>query len=114
MYSTVEAKGDEDHMPMNMAELLAREAQLTDGALRDSYAADSLRVTRRFVAEAADRRYFHNVPIRERGPALAFAMLGRLGDTSDIEALQRLRRAHRYSSFALEPLKALDTGAPEL
>ena len=79
--------------------------------LRDSYAANALRLARRFVTEVADPEYFHNVPMRERGPALAFDTLGRFGNRTDIETLRRLCRAHRYSSFAFEALKALDGGA---
>jgi len=79
--------------------------------LRDSYAADALQLARQFVAEAADPEYFHNVPMRERSPALVFDTLGRLGDRTDIETLRRLGRAHRYSGFALGALKALDGGA---
>ncbi len=81
--------------------------------LRDSYPAQCLRLARLSVNEAAEPQYFHNVPMRELGPALLFDTLGRLGDRSDIEVLRRLGRAHRYSSFALEALKALDAAVPE-
>lgn len=81
--------------------------------LRDSFPAECLRLARRFVSEAADSQYFHRVPMRELGPGLAFDTLGRFGDRSDIQVLRRLGRAHRYSSFALEALKVLDSAASQ-
>ncbi len=79
--------------------------------LRDTYPAESLRLARRFVDAAVDPQYFHAVPLRERGPQLAFSTLGRFGDRSDIDVLRRLGRAHRYSSYALDALKILDSAA---
>jgi hypothetical protein len=79
--------------------------------LRDTYPAESLRLARRFVAAAVDPQYFHAVPLRERGPELAFSTLGRFGDRSDVDVLRRLGRGHRYSSYALEALKILDSAA---
>lgn len=79
--------------------------------LRDTYPAESLRLARRFIDTAVDPQYFHAVPLRERGPELAFSTLGRFGDRSDVDVLRRLGRAHRYSSYALEALKILDSAA---
>jgi hypothetical protein len=79
--------------------------------LRDTYPAESLRLARRFVDAAVDPQYFHSVPMRERGPEMAFSTLGRFGDRSDVDVLRRLGRAHRYSSYALEALKILDSAA---
>lgn len=79
--------------------------------LRDTYPAESLRLARRFVDAAVDPQYFHAVPLRERGPELAFSTLGRFGDRSDVDVLRRLGRAHRYSSYALDALKILDSAA---
>lgn len=77
--------------------------------LRDAYPSESLHLARRFIEEAADPQYFHAVPLRERGPELVFGALGRFGDRSDIEILRRLGRAHRYSKYALDALKILDS-----
>ncbi|PQZ82814.1 MULTISPECIES: NERD domain-containing protein [unclassified Brevundimonas] len=77
--------------------------------LRDTYPTESLRLARRFVDAAVDPQYFHAVPLRERGPALAFSTLGRFGDRSDVDVLRRLGRAHRYSSYALAALRTLDS-----
>lgn len=60
---------------------------------------------------SADPQYFHAVPLRERGPVLAFSTLGRFGDRSDVDVLRPLGRAHRYSSYALDALKILDSAA---
>jgi len=79
--------------------------------LRDTYPAESLRLARRFVDAAVDPQYFHAVPLRERGPELAFSTLGRFGDRSDVVVLRRLGRGHRYSSYALAALKILDSAA---
>ncbi|MBL8552845.1 MAG: AAA family ATPase [Phenylobacterium sp.] len=79
--------------------------------LRDTYPAECLRLARRFVAAAVDPQYFHAVPMRERGPELAFSTLGRFGDRIDVDVLRRLGRGHRYSSYALDALKILDSAA---
>ncbi|MCI3133378.1 NERD domain-containing protein [Phenylobacterium aquaticum] len=79
--------------------------------LRDTYPTECLRLARRFVEEAADPQYFHKVPLRERGPDLVFGTLGRFGDRSDVEVLRRLGRAHRYSRYALDALRILDSAA---
>lgn len=77
--------------------------------LRDTYPDECLRLARRFVEEAADPQYFHKVPLRERGPDLVFGTLGRFGDRGDVEVLRRLGRAHRYSRYALDALRILDS-----
>lgn len=79
--------------------------------LRDTYPAEILRLARRFVNAAIDPQYFRAVPLRERGPELAFSTLGRLGDRSDVDVLRRLGREHRFSSFAIAALRTLDSAA---
>ena len=77
--------------------------------LRDTYPAESLQLARQFLTQSADADYFHKGRVREGGPAFVFGTLGRLGDRSDIEVVRRMGRGHRYSSYALAALKALDT-----
>lgn len=80
--------------------------------LRRIYPAECLGLARRFLAEANGPEYFHQVPRRERGPGLAFGIIGSLGDRSDLDVLRRLSRAPPYSAFALAALKALDGATP--
>ena len=82
--------------------------------LRRIYSAECLALARRFLQEAIEPEYFHQVPMRERGPSLAFSTIGSLGDRSDLDVLRRLSRAHPYSAFALAALKALDGATPGL
>ncbi len=80
--------------------------------IRQKYPAECLRLARRFLEEASDVEYFHQVPIRERGPTFAFGTISSLGDRSDLDVLRRLGRGHPYSAFALAALKALDGATP--
>ncbi|MGE0761472.1 MAG: hypothetical protein AB7O38_30945, partial [Pirellulaceae bacterium] len=76
--------------------------------LAEVYPADCLTVTRRFVEDGVEARYFDRVPVREVGPSFAFDTIGRYGDRSDIERLRRLSRVHPFARYALAALKSLD------
>lgn len=80
--------------------------------IRRIYPAECLRLARRFLEEASEVEYFHQAPMRQQGPTLAFDTIGRFGDRSDLDALRRLGRGHPYSAFALAALKALDGATP--
>lgn len=76
--------------------------------LAEVYAADCLKVARRFVEDGVEANYFHRVPMRELGPLFAFGTVGHRGDRSDIDRLRRLSRAHSFARYALTAIKALD------
>ncbi|MFG1235644.1 NERD domain-containing protein [Xanthobacter autotrophicus DSM 597] len=76
--------------------------------IRRAYPAECLRLARRFLEEAREAEYFHQAPLRDRGPTLAFDTIARFGDRSDLDILRRLSRDHSYSAFAVGALKALD------
>ncbi|MFG1352769.1 AAA family ATPase [Xanthobacter autotrophicus] len=81
--------------------------------IRRTYPAECLRLARRLLQGASEVEYFHQAPMRERGPTLAFDIVGRFGDRSDLDILRRLSRGHPYSAFALAALKALDGVTPD-
>ncbi len=76
--------------------------------IRQKYPVECLRLARRFLEEARNVEYYHQVPIQKRGPTFAFSAIGDLGNRSDIDILRRLSRGHPYSAFALAALKVLD------
>ncbi len=76
--------------------------------LAEVYPADCLKVARRFVGDSLEAEYFRRVPLREIGSALAFSVVGRYGDRSDIDRLRGLSRAHPFARHALVALKSLD------
>ena len=76
--------------------------------LIEVYPADCLKVARRFVGDGMDAEYFHRVPMREIGSSLAFSVIGRYGDRSDIDRLRGLSRAHPFARHALAAVKSLD------
>jgi hypothetical protein len=81
--------------------------------IRRMYPSECLRLARRFLEEACEVEYFHQAPIIEWGPILAFDTIGRLGDRGDLDMLRRLGRGHAYSAYALAALKALDGAMPD-
>lgn len=69
---------------------------------------ECLQVSRRFIQDGENAKYFHRVPAREKGPSFAFDVVTRYGDRSDLEHLRKLSRAHPFARHALAAIKSLD------
>jgi hypothetical protein len=59
----------------------------------------------------AEAQYFHHVPRRDEGPALALSAVARYGDRSDLARLRGVSRGHPFARHAVAALKALDAVA---
>jgi hypothetical protein len=75
-----------------------------------AYPTDCVAVSRRFIDDGVDARFYHQVPHKEDGMTFAFDAVGIYGDPSDIERLRARSRAHRFARHALAALKRLEGG----
>lgn len=79
--------------------------------LTSIYQTDALALARRFVNEGGEAVHFQRAPLRERGSALAFGIIGQYGDRSDLAILRRLGQSHPNAGDVMAAIKALDAGS---
>jgi hypothetical protein len=73
-----------------------------------AYPVEVLTLARRFIDAGQEAQYFHHVPRRESGPALAHSAVARFGDRSDLARLRSVSRGHPFARHAVAALKTLD------
>lgn len=78
-----------------------------------AYPTDCLAVSRRFIDDGVDARFYHQVPHREDGMSFAFNTVGTYGDRGDVERLRGRSMAHRFARYALATLKRLESGSSD-
>jgi hypothetical protein len=74
----------------------------------------TLNAARRFVDEARDAQYFRPGRWGEGGIQLAFKIVERHGDRSDIARVRRLTRGHAFARYAIATVKVLDAFADRI